>query len=139
MQVDTSIFIAAPPIEVWGILTDANRLTGATGILRLEGTVQPQARIKLWSDVSPQRAFALRVTRFDPPTTMVWQGGMPLGLFKGTRTFVLTPDPGGTRLAIKEVFTGPLGPMITRSMPNLKPSFEKFAAAIKQMSEAQSA
>jgi hypothetical protein len=34
---------------------------------------------------------------------MVWVGGMPLGLFKGTRTFTLAPGQGGaTQFTMRE-------------------------------------
>jgi hypothetical protein len=67
---------------------------------------------------------------------MVWKGGMPLGLFKGVRTFTLSPQPDGmTRFTMREEFTGPLLPLIWRSMPDLGPSFAQFAAGLKARAE----
>lgn len=61
---------------------------------------------------------------------------MPLGLFKGVRTFTLSPQGGGTtRFAMREEFSGPLLPLIARSMPDLGPSFEQFVAGLKQRAE----
>ena len=38
---------------------------------------------------------------------MTWSGGMPLGLFKGVRTFTLEPaDGGATRFSMREEYTG---------------------------------
>jgi hypothetical protein len=47
-------------------------------------------RVTVYARSAPERAFPLRVTEFVPPQRMVWAGGMPLGLFTGTRSFVLT-------------------------------------------------
>ena len=42
----------------------------------------------------PAAAFSLRVTEFVPPRRMVWTGGMPLGLFTGTRRLHTEPGIG---------------------------------------------
>jgi len=128
--------IAAPPDRVWAILSDARRLEDGFGITRIEGTLAPGATIKVWSKVSPGRAFPVRVTTFTAPARMVWTGGMPLGLFRGVRIFSLAPLPGtGTRFTMEEVFSGPLSGLIGRSMPDLQPSFETFATALERNAE----
>jgi hypothetical protein len=67
---------------------------------------------------------------------MVWSGGMPLGLFKGVRTYTLSPQGiGVTKFNIREEYTGPMLPMIWRSIPNLGPSFTQFANGVKQRAE----
>ncbi|MEO0637734.1 MAG: SRPBCC domain-containing protein [Pseudomonadota bacterium] len=129
--------IAASPSAVWRVLTDAQTLqTGEFGILRIEGTIATGEKIKLWSEVSPDRAFTLKVTETEPPFAMVWTGGMPLGLFTGKRTFRLEEDNGGTRFTMQETFTGLLAGLITKSMPDLNPSFQKFAEALASHSQA---
>jgi hypothetical protein len=61
---------------------------------------------------------------------------MPLGLFKGMRTFSLSPQSGGTtKFTMREEFSGPLLPLIWRSMPDLGPSFDQFANGLKQRAE----
>lgn len=126
----------APVDRVWRILTKTMPLDPVPfGILRIEGQIAPNNRIKLWSEVAPKRAFALRVTELSPPHTMIWRGGMPLGLFTGTRSFTLQPDENGTLFEMKEVFSGVMSGMIVKSMPDLTPSFEKFAQALKERAE----
>ena len=132
----TTIDIAASPAAVWQVLTQ--KLPDdptAFGILRLDGNVAKGAKIKLWSEVAPDRAFALTVVTFDAPQKMVWRGGMPLGLFTGTRTFTLTPNGAGTTFHMQEVFTGLMSGMITKNMPDLTPSFTKFATTLKMKAE----
>jgi hypothetical protein len=69
------------------------------------------------------------------PARMVWSGGMPLGLFKGVRTFTLTPQGDSVRFEMREVFSGPLSPLIERSLPDLQPAFDEFAASLKRRAE----
>jgi len=67
---------------------------------------------------------------------MVWSGGMPLGLFTGVRTFALADGgDGSTRFTVREEYSGPLLPMIWRSMPDLAPSFAQFADGLKARAE----
>ncbi len=131
--------IAAAPERVWAILTDAPRLVGGElGVTRIDGAIQPGGQIKLWSEASPGRAFALRVRVFEPPRRMTWEGGMPFGLFKGVRTFALTPTEGGVRFHMREEFRGAMAPVIAKTIPDLTPSLQKFALGLKALAEFQS-
>ena len=88
------------------------------------------------SKANPGRAFPVKVTEFTPGQRMTWSGGMPLGLFKGVRTFTLAPGTdGSTRFTMREEYAGPLLPLIWRSMPDLGPSFRQFADGLKQRAE----
>lgn len=128
--------IDAPVDKVWTVLTDKELLqTGEFGILRLTGDIMRNGKIKLWSEVDPKRAFSLKVVGFDAPSSMVWQGGMPFGLFKGERVFTLKGTGELTNFTMRETFTGVLSGMITRSIPDLGPSFEKFGDALKHYAE----
>jgi hypothetical protein len=131
--------IAAEPARVWAILTDAQRLAGGDlGVTRIEGAIRPGERLKLWSQASPGRAFALKVSAFEPPLRMTWEGGMPLGLFKGVRSFTLSPTARGTHFHMREDFSGPMAPIIAKSIPDLTPSFQKFAHGLKILAETRS-
>ena len=76
------------------------------------------------------------MTEFAPGERMVWSVGMPLWLFNAVRTFTLAADAAATRFNMREEYTGPLLPMIWRSMPDLGPSFEQFAQGLKARAEA---
>ena len=94
-------------------------------------------KITVHVKVNPGRAFPAKVTEFQPGSAMTWSGGMPLGLFKGVRTFRLSPKGSGTvEFAMKEEFSGLLSPLIERSIPDLQPAFEEFAAGLKKRAEA---
>lgn len=135
---ETKIDIAAGAERVWSELTQKMpHDTASFGINRFEGTMAQGAKIKLWTDIAPDRAFAITVTTFDPPNRMVWTGGMPFGLFKGRRTFDILQDGTGVQFQMKEVFSGVLSGPITKSMPDLTQSFVQFANALKSKAERQ--
>jgi len=132
----TSIQISAAAERVWSVLVkDMPANPAAFGLLRIEGMLSPNSRIKLWSEVDPKRAFALKVQTFDAPRKMVWQGGMPFGLFTGTRTFKLSEAGGVTTFDMQEIFSGALSGLIVKTIPDLNPSFDKFAHALKEKAE----
>ena len=88
--------IVAPPARVWAILTDARTLVaGNLGVTKLDGAIAAGARLVLWAESAPGRVFPLRVTVFTPPSRLDWEGGMPLGLFRGVRQFNLSAHGAG--------------------------------------------
>ncbi len=128
--------ISAAPELIWELLTDAPGYTSwNTTVDRVEGRIEPGEKIKVHVKINPGKAFPVRVTEFAPPERMVWSGGMPLGLFKGVRTYTLTLAGEGTRFAMREVYSGLLAPLIGRSIPDLQPAFDEFAAALKRRAE----
>ena len=85
--------------------------------------------------IDPKRTFKPRVTRFVPPSEMVWSDGFA-PMFRGVRTYTLAPKPGGgTEFAMTEVFSGLMLPMIRRSLPDFGPVFETYAADLKRAAE----
>jgi hypothetical protein len=92
--------------------------------------------VTLRAKASPGRAFPVLVSVFEAPARMVWTGGMPLGLFTGTRTLTLTSAPGGgVVFVMREGFAGLLAGLITRTIPDLQPAFDAFAADLKWAAE----
>ena len=128
--------IVADPAGVWSVLTDgAGWPTWDSGVDAVEGSITPGAKITVRSQAAPGRAFPVRVTAFEPPARLVFTGGMPMGLFRGVRTFTVTAAPGGSTFRVREEYTGPLLPLIWRSMPDLGPSFMRFAEGLKAQVE----
>lgn len=129
--------INASSEAIWSILTDAPRYTEwDPGMEKTEGRIGPGEKFKVFTKASPGRAFVITVTEFEPNRAMTWTSGMPLGLFKGERTFRLTPQPDGqTEFSMQEVFSGLMLPLIGRSLPDFNPIFEQFAAALKRRAE----
>jgi len=134
---EASSVITAAPDRVWAVLVDgAHYPDWDAGVVRVEGTISPGETIKVVSSVNPGRTFPVKVTQFDPGRAMTWTGGMPMGLFSGVRTFSLTPAADGTtRFEMREAYSGPLASLMTRSIPDLGPSFSQFANGLKQRAE----
>jgi hypothetical protein len=129
--------IAASPGTVWAILTDAPSYSRwDSGVERVEGRIARGEKIRVFSKISPGRAFPVTVTRLIPEHTMVWSGGMPLGLFRSVWTFTLSPHrTDAISFTMREEYTGVLLSLIWRSMPDLGPSFAQFAAGLKREAE----
>jgi hypothetical protein len=134
---DARTTIHATPERIWQLLTDAPGYPGwNSSVERVEGSIAPGETIKVFVKVNPGRAFPVKVVDFQPGKRMVWSGGMPLGLFKGERTYTLEPaGDGATRFTMREEYTGPLLGMIWKSIPDLGPSFEEFANGLKAAAE----
>ena len=133
---ESSSDIAAPPQVVWAVLADPGSWPEwDSGVARVEGRAERGAKLALTTEADPGRSWPLKVAELEPPRRMVLTGGMPLGLFRGRRTYALEPGGAGTRFSMREQFTGPLAPLIGRSIPDLQPSFDRFAAGLKRRVE----
>lgn len=128
--------IDALPEQVWAVLVDAAGYPGwDSGVDKVDGRIAAGEKITVHAAVNPGRAFPVTVTEFRPGQRMTWTGGMPLGLFKGVRTFTLTPRGNATEFTVREEYMGPMLPLIWRSMPDLAPSFQQFATGLKHRVE----
>src|SRR5262245_18603322 len=106
--------IRARPETIWAILTDAAGYPRWNSTVeRIDGHIAAGATLTVYAKATPGRAFPLKVTEFEAARHMTWRGGMPLGLFNGTRRYTLTP------LALDEIeftmcesFGGLLAPLV---------------------------
>jgi hypothetical protein len=132
----TRTTIQATPESIWRLLTDApNYSRWNTTVDRVDGRIALGETVTVHAKVAAGRAFPVKVVAFDMPTHMVWSSGMPLGLFKGERTYQLRVVAAGVEFAMREDYTGLLAPMITGSIPDLQPAFDEFAACLKARAE----
>jgi hypothetical protein len=133
----TSITILARPETVWALLTDAAGYPEWNSTVeRIDGRIAAGEKVTVYAKVSSGRAFPLKVTEFAPHQSMVWAGGMPLGLFTGARSFTLTPMADGMiEFTMAEAYSGLLAPLITRAIPDLQPAFDTFANDLKRRAE----
>ena len=128
--------IAAPADRLWALLTSAPAYTDWNPtIVSLDGAIEEGNTIALVSTLNPSRTFKLRVSHVNAPRSMVWSDGMPLGLFKGVRTFTLDEADGVTTFGMEEVHSGLLEPLISKSIPDMTESFEEFADGLKAAAE----
>lgn len=133
----STITITATPDRIWSpLVAAADYPRWNSTVTKVEGTIALGQSIKVFAKISPDRAFPVKVSEFEPGRRMVWLGGMPLGLFTGTRVFTLTPNSdGSTQVAMVETFTGLLAPLISKTIPDLQPAFDDFARDLKRAAE----
>ena len=137
MRYHVSRSISAPIDEVWALLTDSTTYDDWNpAVISIEGHIRAGEPISLVSIVNPKRSFNLKVTEMDAPNRMVWSDGMPLGLFRGDRTYELVQGDGSTTFSMTEEYTGPLAPLITKTIPDMTDSFDQFADGLKAAAEA---
>jgi hypothetical protein len=129
--------IQASPERVWALLAEpAAYPNWNPAVVSLQGRIADGETIKLRSSVNPKRTFSLKVSDVQPGRGMVWADGMPLGLFKGVRTFTLcAAGERETEFSMQERYSGPLAALITRAIPDLSESFTQFADGLKAAAE----
>ena len=135
---ESQALIEASPENVWAVLHDIGGWSSwDSGAIGVVGRLQPGEKLRIRSSAAPGRVFPVEVSVLDPGRKIELRGGMPLGLFHGVRTYTLRPQAEkSTLFTMREEFTGPLLPMVWRSMPDLQSSFDQFARGLKQRVEA---
>jgi uncharacterized protein YndB with AHSA1/START domain len=132
---EASSLIQATPDRVWSVLTDTAAWSNwDSGVTKVDGRVGLGEKLSVTVEANP-RAFPVKVVELSAPERMVFLGGMPVGLFTGRRTYTLVPEGTGTRFTVREEYTGPLAGMIFKSIPDLGPSFRRFAEGLKNRAE----
>ena len=129
------IDVRASPEVLWLLLTDARGFprwnSTVTGI---DGEIREGEQIVIHAPGTGQ-TFKPRVSNVVSNERMTWTGGV-VGLFRGVRTFVLTPRAASlTRFAMQERFSGLLFALLQRAMPDFGPIFATYAADLKHEAE----
>jgi uncharacterized protein YndB with AHSA1/START domain len=133
---EASTTIEASPQQVWAVLADsAGWSRWNSGVDGVDGVLAPGKRVTIRSSVAPGRAFPVKVTRFEPSACLELTGGLPLGLFRGVRSYLLSGEDSTTEFTMREVYSGPLTGLIGKSIPDLQPSFEQFVSGLKERVE----
>ncbi len=132
--------IAAPAAATFALLADVDNWSQWNStILKSTGQAKVGETVTLVAKIAPDREFNLNVTHVDTPKKMVWEDGMPMGMFSGVRTYTLAELPsGGTDFCMVEVLSGTMLGMIEPELPDMRPAFEAFAVDLKKAAEAAS-
>jgi hypothetical protein len=127
--------IQATAAAIWRLLTDAGGFPRWNStITRVEGRIREGERLRLHVP-GTNRTFTPRVTGVVADERMTWTGGFS-PLFKGVRTFELTPRAdGSTDFAMEERFSGLMLPLVRASMPDFGPVFDRYANDLKREAE----
>lgn len=131
-----SIKINASPEIVWNVLLDTDNYPNwDPNMVRVEGRIALGEKVSFFTKLSPDRAFPTTVKELTPHKTIVFQGGMPFGLFKSVRVHTLEEVDGQTEFSTQEAFSGVLLPLFGKQIPNLNPIFEVFCEGLKSRAE----
>jgi hypothetical protein len=127
--------IRAPAERIWSLLTDAASFPRWNStVTRIDGEIALGKKITVHVP-SSSRAFALKVSEFEPGKRMVWSSGAA-PMFKGVRTYLLVPlSDGSTHFSMDEVLSGLMLPLIKGSLPDFGPIFERYAFDLQQEAE----
>jgi uncharacterized protein YndB with AHSA1/START domain len=137
-EYETRTTIAASPESVWAALTNpATYVDWNPEIVRVDGTMTLGARITAHVRLGDGavRQVPQRVRVFEPPRRMEWVGGLPFGLFVGRREFTVMPVGNGSEFRMHLSMSGPLAPMILKSVGDRQPEIDQFSAGLKQYAE----
>ena len=136
MECAISTKIAASPDTIWALLTNAATFPKWNStVSRIEGEIAEGQKLKLTVPSAPGRTFTPKVSSVHAGKSMIWSDGMA-PMFKGVRTFTLSPNEDGTtEFVMKEEFAGLMLPMIKGSLPDFGPVFEAYAADLKRAAE----
>ena len=136
MDCAISATIHASPDKLWALLTDAAAFPRWNStVTSIEGQIAEGQTLKLKVPTAPERVFKPRVSKVEPGRSMIWSDGMA-PMFKGVRTFTLTPNSdGSTEFSMKEEFSGLMLPMIKGSLPDFGPVFETYAEDLRREAE----
>jgi Polyketide cyclase / dehydrase and lipid transport len=123
---------------VWAILTDGGayrewnpEIVAIDGRIAVGGWITAHVRL----GDGAVRAVTQRVTALEAPMRMEWVGGLPLGLFVGRRSFSVTSRATGVEFRLHLRMSGPLSPLILKSVGDRQPEIDSFSAALKRRAE----
>jgi uncharacterized protein YndB with AHSA1/START domain len=128
--------IHASPDRIWALLTDAAGFPRWNStVTSIDGEIAEGRTLKLKVATAPERVFKPKVSKVESGRSMIWSDGMA-PMFKGVRTFTLTPNgDGSTEFSMKEEFRGLMLPLIKGSLPDFAPVFEAYADDLKRAAE----
>jgi uncharacterized protein YndB with AHSA1/START domain len=141
MECAVQCTISAPAHVIWKLLTNAKDFPRWNStVTSIDGEIAKGNKLSIRVPIS-DRTFSPKVTELEPESfRMIWSDGMA-PMFKGERTFTLTPHDGADGQACEfsmvEVFSGVMLPMIKGSLPDFAPVFEKYAQDLKAEAEKQ--
>ncbi len=136
MSYGVAINIKASAETVWKLLTNAAEMPSWNSTLvSMSGTIAQGEKVQLVAKIAPDRTFKIKVEALTPNQSMVWADGFA-PMFRGVRTFTLTPNGnGGVVFTMVEVYRGLMLPMIKGSLPDFTEAFETYAADLKAAAE----
>ena len=135
MTCRVEVNIVADAETVWSLLIDAKGFPRWNStVSSIEGQIREGERLRLHVP-GTNRTFTPKVTGVVPARNMMWSDGLPF-VFRGERSFVLTPDGDtSTGFVMEEHFSGLMFALVKRMLPDFGPIFEAYANDLKREAE----
>jgi hypothetical protein len=129
------VSIDARPERIWALLTNAKDFPRWNStVTSIDGEIRDGQTIRIHVP-GTGRTFTPRISIVAPNARMTWTGGFA-PMFKGVRTFELTPRADGTTMFVmQERFAGLMLPLVGRALPDFGPVFERYSSDLKREAE----
>lgn len=137
-KISATIEIAAPPEQVWAVLTDLASYPEWNPVFKkASGQPIPGNRITITS-TNPQTDHTMTVTvkvlTAEPGTELRWASRV-LGLMTSEHSFLLSPTSGGTQLVQTHTYRGLFTRFPPKTINRIQASFEAINQAVRQRAE----
>jgi len=121
--------------RLWALLTDSSGFPRWNStVTAIDGEIREGGRLRVHVP-GTTRVFTPRVSGVVPNARMTWTGGFS-PIFKGVRTFELrSKQDGTTDFSMSETFSGLMLPLVSRSMPDFRPIFARYADDLRREAE----
>ena len=135
MTCEVEVIIRANQEIVWSLLTDAKGFPRWNStVIGIDGEIREGQRLRLRVP-GTSRTFTPKVSGVLPLRAMTWSDGVA-GIFKGVRTFALTPrNNTSTDFVMEEHFSGVVFALVRGMLPDFRPIFEAYANDLKREAE----
>ena len=137
-RISATIEIAAPPEQVWAVLTDLASYPEWNPVFReASGQLTPGNRVRITS-TQPESGHTMtvkvKVLTAEPTTELRWVSSV-LGLMTSEHSFILSPTSGGTQLVQTHDYRGLFTRFPPKTVSRIQASFEAIKQAMKQRAE----
>ena len=135
LECHVDLNVRAPVQRLWALLTDSSGFPRWNStVTAIDGEIREGGRLRVHVP-GTTRVFTPRVSGVVPNARMTWTGGFS-PIFKGVRTFELrSKQDGTTDFSMSETFSGLMLPLVSRSMPDFRPIFARYADDLRREAE----
>ena len=137
-RISATIEIAAPPQQVWAVLTDLASYPDWNPVFReASGQLTPGNRITITStqpETGHTMTVKVKVLSAEPATELRWTSSV-LGIMNSEHSFILSPISDGTQLVQTQTYRGLFTRFPPKTVSRIQASFEAINEAIRQRAE----
>ncbi len=139
MEYQSKIIINAPCEQVFNAISNVDLFPiFDPSCLKIEGSIKQKQNIKIYTRDRPQRPLMMRVSVVEKNQKMVWSTGLPFGLFRRVRSFIVfAKDDHTTEFLIAEVYSGPLLGLLKNTISDMSKEQKLFTKGLKKYLESR--